>query len=374
MLKQSLFKQLKSFYLRNKVSDFEYDCVRSEIYNTNKSMLLVCSFISMVLFFFLAGFSIFFKNDIIFKNPYPYGIMFILLLVIYIISLKLPENKISFSTFLVYLFIVLFGGFTLYSDIFEKNTTLASTWFVFEFAAPIIFVDKIRRMYLFTFIIGITFTALTIWQKDLSLAKVDICYNWVFFILGYLPSFYLTKIRVREFSLRQIIETERDHDDLTGLLNKSAFTRDAKKSIAATKNGILIIMDLDFFKEVNDTYGHFVGDSVLKMTGLCIQRTFRGTDVMGRFGGDEFVILMANTTNVEIAQVRCDSLIKMLNETHIIPENKDIETTIHASIGFALYDGQPDFESLFKNSDTALYYSKNNGKDRATKYTVQLES
>lgn len=372
MLKQSLFKQLKSFYLRNKVSDFEYDCVRSEIYHTNKNILTVCSFISMVLFFFLTAVSFFIKSEIVFKSNYPYSIMFLLLTAIYIFSLKLPETKIQYSTFLVYTFIVAFGAFTFYSDIFQKNTNLASTWFVFEFAAPIIFVDKVKRMYFFTFIMGLLFTGLTLWIKSLSLAQIDIYYNWIFFVLSYLPSFYLTKIRIREFSLRQIIETERDHDDLTGLLNKSAFTRDAKKSIAATKNGILIIMDLDFFKEVNDTYGHFVGDSVLKMTGLCIQRTFRGTDVMGRFGGDEFVILMANTTNVEIAQVRCDSLIKMLNETHIIPENKDIKTTIHASIGFALYEGQPDFESLFKNSDQALYYSKNNGKDRATKFSSNL--
>ena len=188
-----------------------------------------------------------------------------------------------------------------------------------------------------------------------------------------LPSLYLTKIRIREFSLRQIIESERDTDELTGLLNKAALIREAKKNINATKNGILIIMDLDYFKNVNDTYGHFTGDNVLKMVSVAIRQIFRSSDVMGRFGGDEFIVFMANTQRTDIAQQRCNQLLEKLNSTKIFPNDPNNSTTIHASLGFVLYSCENDFDSLFKKADKALYQAKKDGKDRACQYDSSME-
>ena len=121
-----------------------------------------------------------------------------------------------------------------------------------EFGFPLIFLDKTKRFFLISLAMTIIFCVFSAILKSAKVCELDILYAVVFYFISFLPSFYLTKIRVREFSLRQLIETERDTDELTGLLNKAAFVREAKKNLAATKNGILIILDLDSFKKIND--------------------------------------------------------------------------------------------------------------------------
>ena len=360
----SLYKQAKAFYLRNKVSDFEYDCVREEIYKTNLAVLEVCSFVVSVLFFVLGFISLFLPENPVLRAAYSYFVIFVLTASVFVLARKLPEDKHKFSVFLVYAFIWSLSIYTGLAGIIGNRTHYSVMFVVFEFAYPVLFIDKIRRLYFNSFLLGLAFSVLSFLTKEFNIALVDAFYIWIFYGLSYLPAYYLAKIRVREFSLRQIIESERDTDELTGLLNKSAFTREAKKSINTTKEGILIIMDLDFFKQINDTYGHFVGDHVLKLVANCIRQIFRSSDIMGRFGGDEFVMLMAKTTRTDIAQMRCEQLLKMLNGTRIFPDDPSNKTTIHASIGTALFENENDFDSLFQKSDKALYEAKNTGKDR----------
>lgn len=365
---KNLYKQAKAFYLRNKISNFEYDCVRSEIYSTNRSILLICSFVTLVLFFILTILSLFFNHSTVFNESFCYAFFFVVVLTLFIVTLKLPEKYNRATVFLIYFFIWCFNLYTILTGVLCKPDNFAVTFFVFDFAWPLIFVDKIRRVFINSFIAVVLLIVLSIIVKEPEIYKVDVFNGMVIFGLSYLPGFYLTKIRVREFSLRQIIESERDTDELTGLLNKSAFIRQAKKNIGTNHNGILIIMDLDFFKQINDTYGHFTGDSVLKLTSSCIRQTFRSSDLMGRFGGDEFVVLMAKTDLMNIAELRCNQLLQLLNNTRIFPEDENDKTSIHASLGFALYNGENDFDSLFKKADKALYDAKNNGKDRVCKF------
>jgi len=238
-----------------------------------------------------------------------------------------------------------------------------------EFGAPMIFIDRIQRMFVFNAIFGIFASFVSFCVKENSIATFDMFNLICFYAISLVTAFYIMKVKVREFGLRQLIESERDTDELTGLKNKSAFMKAAKKSLAENKTGIFIILDLDFFKHINDTYGHFVGDNVLKMVSVCIQRTFRSSDLMGRFGGDEFVIMMNATDNKEIAQMRCENLLKMLNITKIFANDPKNTETIHSSIGYSVFQKGEDFDTLFKKSDKALYYAKNSGKDKICSFT-----
>lgn len=359
----NLYKRIKAFFLRNKVSAFEYDCVKSELYKTNKSLLAVCSIVVALLFFVLAIISVVFPAPVIFEHWIAYVIVFVFLMLIFCACCLLPEKNNKWATFLVYCFYAVLGLFSIYSGIFEHSDNYAVVFFVLEFGFPLVFVDKVRRIFIFSFVLTLIFCVLSVIFKDANHWRTDIFYAVVFYITSFFPSFYLTKIRVREFSLRQLIETERDADELTGLLNKGAFTRETKKNLAATKDGILIIFDLDSFKSINDTYGHFTGDNVLKTIGLCVRRIFRNSDVMGRFGGDEFVIFMAKTNLTDIAMLRCRQLLQLLNSTRIFPNDPTNKTTIHASVGFAVFKDEEDFDSLFKRADEALYKAKNGGKN-----------
>ena len=359
----NLYKQVKAFFLRNKVSSFEYDCVKAEIYKTNRNLLSVCAFVASVLFFVLAALSKIFDESAAFGSHYVYVATFLLMLAILLVCHLLPEKQNRWAALLFYCFYVSLCLFAIYSGVFIRPDDTAVIYFVIEFGFPLIFLDKTKRFFLISLAMTIIFCVFSAILKSAKVCELDILYAVVFYFISFLPSFYLTKIRVREFSLRQLIETERDTDELTGLLNKAAFVREAKKNLAATKNGILIILDLDSFKKINDTYGHFTGDNVLKIVGTCIRNVFRNSDVMGRFGGDEFVVFMANTNLTDIAMLRCRQLLQLLNSTKIFPNDDSNKTTIRASVGFSRFEQGDDFDSLFKKADGALYRAKNGGKN-----------
>ena len=123
------------------------------------------------------------------------------------------------------------------------------------------------------------------------------------------------------------------------------------------------MLDLDYFKQINDTYGHFVGDKVLKKVAVCIQEVFRSSDVLGRFGGDEFLIFMVGADQKDIARMRCEQLLELLNKTPVLTDDPEKSGFIHSSIGFAVFE-DTDFDTLFKNADAALYEAKNSGKNK----------
>lgn len=157
-------------------------------------------------------------------------------------------------------------------------------------------------------------------------------------------------------------------DELTGLLNKITVEDSIKDYLADSEEDqmhAMLMIDSDNFKSVNDNFGHAVGDEVIKYVASILKRTFRDSDFKGRFGGDEFVVFMKNTTK-EATRLRA----KQLNEAVRKPYIKDgKEINITCSIGIAYYtnDGKT-FEELFKASDEALYKAKAEGKDRFAEY------
>lgn len=359
---KNLYRQVKTLILRNQVSDFEYDCVKTETCQTNLLMLEVCSLVGCVLFFVLGIIGLFFDS-------YPdlrtigYFAVFVVMLFIFISSIKISQEKLKIAVPLLYVFIWTLSIFTGFRGIYGNTGNYSVMFVVLEFAIPVIFIDRVSRMFRNTGLLVLLNTICTIFFKDVKIARIDIFYMWLFYGLSFIPCFYLTKIRVREFFLRQIIENQRDTDELTGLLNKAAFIRSAKKYLNSTNTGILIMLDLDYFKQINDTYGHFVGDKVLKKVAGCIQKVFRSSDLMGRFGGDEFLIFMIGANQKNIARMRCEQLLELLNKTPILTDEPENSGFIRSSIGFAVFE-ETDFETLFKNADTALYKAKNSGKNK----------
>lgn len=367
----NLYKRIKAFYLRNKVSDFEYECVRVDINRTNLSVISVCSFVLAFDFLILGIISLFLENYSFIGSSILYFVVFALMLAISFFSQKFSGENLKSTHLILYSFIWILGIYSLIRGIFRNEHNNSVIFMVLMFSLPIIFIDKTRRLYANLAALGLLNSIFTFIFKEKSVAQTDIFYTWIFYILSIIPCFFLTKIRVREFFLRQIIENERDTDQLTGLLNKSAFKREVVKSLKNEPKGIFIMLDLDKFKEVNDTYGHMVGDYVLKRTAGCIQSVFRSNDIMGRFGGDEFVVFMAGADKKEIAEQRCQLLLEKLNKTPVKElSSGEAAEKILASIGFAVFESD-SFDSLFKKADKALYNAKNNGKNRFCSYTKE---
>jgi diguanylate cyclase (GGDEF)-like protein len=146
------------------------------------------------------------------------------------------------------------------------------------------------------------------------------------------------------------------HDALTGLYNRSAYDF-MKNDLDMSRNALLLI-DVDKFKTVNDTYGHDVGDLVLKKVAEVLKYSFRSSDLVFRLGGDEFVVIMTNVSNSMREQVKAkiDQANVMLQKP-----NDDLPPT-SLSVGVAFGDRENPDGDIFKDADTALYRMKEGGR------------
>lgn len=152
-------------------------------------------------------------------------------------------------------------------------------------------------------------------------------------------------------------------DELTGLKSRRAFFEHAQQlynECETNRLGLCVVMlDMDHFKHINDTYGHQVGDQVLRQMGEVISSSFRATDIHGRLGGEEFAVLLPDTS-IEAAVEIAEQLIQTIAGLMIEPVH-----CITASLGVASTDaGDKDLHSLMNNADKALYRAKALGRNQ----------
>ncbi len=162
-------------------------------------------------------------------------------------------------------------------------------------------------------------------------------------------------------------------DALTGLFNREHFERTLRAGVesSALTSAALVFIDVDDFKNVNDSYGHMFGDDVLCYVAKRILGTFRHSDICARYGGDEFVIFAPGITP-EVLQQRLEALCSAFSFPY---RNGDIECKVSISAGGAMFpaDGA-DYTSLLDRADSALYEAKNAGKDRYMLYEKGMEN
>ncbi len=157
-------------------------------------------------------------------------------------------------------------------------------------------------------------------------------------------------------------------DALTGLYNRRYFDTTVEREFLRSKryggNLTIAIMDIDFFKKINDTYGHLCGDYILKETAYLIQDNFRKTDIVFRYGGEEFVVLLTETS-LEQAKIPLERLRKTIEEYNFNYNNTQIKLSI--SIG-AAQNTTESVNEILMNADKALYEAKNSGRNKLTIY------
>lgn len=167
------------------------------------------------------------------------------------------------------------------------------------------------------------------------------------------------KVHERTMEIERLAIT----DPLTGLYNRHRFNQELKGAIAFHKRYehtsiVLMIADIDHFKSINDTYGHNVGDSVLKEFGALLLSVVRETDKVARWGGEEFVFLMYNT-DLENSFVIANNLLKVVRDHQFESVGR-----ITCSMGLTLLHHQDSPEIAMERADKALYHAKSNGRDQ----------
>ncbi|WP_022759893.1 bifunctional diguanylate cyclase/phosphodiesterase [Butyrivibrio sp. AD3002] len=178
---------------------------------------------------------------------------------------------------------------------------------------------------------------------------------------------YILKYDIDQFKrTNETIRNLAERDTLTGLFNRMTIGKvyEAFISDPETKSLAMILLDLDFFKQINDKYGHHCGDKVLQDAANRMQNDL-GSDVYpSRIGGDEFLVIIRNHTDKEV-----DAALKAFSEAEKTVDYNGEKVKYTMSVGYAVYpeDGKA-YNDLYRNADNALYYVKENGKNNYGKY------
>lgn len=181
----------------------------------------------------------------------------------------------------------------------------------------------------------------------------------------------------QEQQVMALLELQASIDALTGIRNRRSFYEqgrsELKRALRYKESLVALMVDADYFKKVNDTYGHAVGDLVLKELARVMTETLREVDLLGRVGGEEFAVLLLRTTMLEAMDVAERLRGKVENLQVCLPEGGSVRFTV--SIGMAVLTADDQhLEDLFKKADTALYQAKRQGRNRVVNYTEGMVS
>ncbi len=262
-------------------------------------------------------------------------------------------------------------------NIFNLFPEVSSSWFIRKIESVITLANRAfttweQRPYLFKFknYRPITGTAEFMYQNItfLPLKGIDGKINNIAIVIYDVTEAAMGKEALE--NANEQLERLSQTDKLTQLNNRghweecleSEFARYRRTGQATT----LIMFDIDHFKNVNDTYGHQAGDEVIRQTSKTLRRTIRKTDVAGRYGGEEFGVILVDTPSAN-AMILAERLRKRIEALKIRYDDLVIEFKI--SIGIAELDKETkDYKEWLERSDKALYYSKENGRNQSTLY------
>ena len=207
--------------------------------------------------------------------------------------------------------------------------------------------------------------------KNDFIGQYDIFNSIVGIIFSLALSLVIARLRVRDHEARLRYQQLSTQDFLTEILNKQSFQEAACRYLLGSGSDVhraLLILDVDDFKNVNDSRGHFSGDRLLRSIGKLLSELFRSTDLIGRFGGDEFIILMKGPASLSALDEKCRQI-----QTRLL-QSQESDPLITCSIGGVSAEGQQvSFEQLFRQADAALYQAKAAGKNRYCLETCRPE-
>lgn len=172
------------------------------------------------------------------------------------------------------------------------------------------------------------------------------------------------QVREENESAQMLIRHQAEHDALTDLLNRGSYEKILSLYESGERPFALILVDVDVFKQVNDTYGHACGDAILKRVATLLKTTFRSIDHACRIGGDEFAVIMVEMT--PDLRYTIEEKIEAINEQ--LEEPEDGLPKVSLSVGVAFTERKNPSESLYKDADSALYHTKENGRCGCTFY------
>lgn len=353
-----VFRILRNYFIYCGLEKDDYNALKKDAYVSNFVIWRVLHIFLAVIFGGLFVSSLFDSmleiNRIFYFAAFVYSV--------FTIPCFFVLNKKSIiPQFIIYLtmsMLFIFGCLISYNKPWGHATTFVTLLLVL----PMFMVDK---PFFMAIELCCASTLFLVWMhgvKPYDVWRTDFVNVIVYTIIGVFLNIIANSIRIREFVLTREIQIQKDLDDLTGLRNKGALTREINEFLAdsMTDKGLLFMLDIDHFKAINDNYGHDAGDSVLEQFGHFLKQEFVNGEIVGRFGGDEFILFIKNSDSLAEVDRIANKIKSLAVERVTMP---DSQKEISVSIGVAIYQGRDtNFSELFKKADTALYLSKADDK------------
>ena len=361
---KNLLRTLRNYYFYCGIEKEEYNALKKDAYISNFKVWKVLHFLMAAVFGMLSVASM--HYGLMESNRLFYFIGFLYSAAAIALFFVLKKDSIA-AQLLIYLsmsFLFLFGALISVNQP-QHNAT---TFIVLLLVTPMFMIDK---PFFMTIELGIASATFLIWMrgvKPYDVWQLDFINVITYTVVGCILNVVANSIRIKEFVLTREIRLQKDTDEMTGLHNKSSLTREINAFLAepSTDKGLLFMLDVDRFKLINDLYGHDVGDSVIAQIGRYLAGKYTEQDVTGRFGGDEFIVFIKNTDDLEAARKIAEETAAGASEFVALPEP---EQKISISIGIAAYTGrEKTYSELFKKADLALYKAKADPENRISIY------
>ena len=254
----------------------------------------------------------------------------------------------------------IYGAVAYKSDAFWIGTLLCVACYVFDYAW------RVSLLQILSFV-----AIRLVWSTTgMAINPVRGVFSALYLVISLVTCYALNRARVRLIAGQQKSQYQADTDLLTGLTMRTAAQQLIEEHLKTDEHGVLMLMDLDRFKSVNDRLGHQMGDTVLIDVANDLKRMFRNSDVLSRLGGDEFVVYMNSVPEKEWAMERAAQVVRAVRRW---VGNGTTNIQISASIGIVMTDMvERNYDELYRAADIAMYAAKSQGGNRALFYSPDM--
>lgn len=346
----------------NKINNY-FEINRDDIAKQNIEMLFKSIWIMAFLYVFLIIFTTLYLKDWEMTKEYYY---FLPVIVVFgLILWKIRKDNIK-NYRIIQIICIAFYILTLLGliviDVFSNPNVTATYFSTVIIVFPVVVIMPMKVYAIISVLLEVLFVVLVLNFKVPRVFTNDIFDSIIGLCFALIVAKLSMDIRIKESVLKHNLIKAGSMDILTGVFNKGTAEKRIieyleERSLDTTF--ALFIIDLDDFKKVNDKLGHQTGDTILSSMGNILKYTFRSTDIVGRVGGDEFMILVDDVKDVHIIEKKCEKIIEELSKI-------DVEDGWSFSCSIGVYivgKERAEFEEIYKLADDTLYEAKLLGKN-----------
>lgn len=297
----------------------------------------------------------------------PYLGLFLVSCIMLVSNIVYIKKYQKSSGFLYYVWIIFFAGFITYAGAVVAKDLCPLLISVILLTAPLFIIDKPFKLSISNIMVTVIFLTLAYFDRPFEEAKINVINLTLITLLSVCLIYYFTKAKLSNIANKEKLRKQRDTDYLTQLSTRGAGEKAVTFHLNNDKNlSVMLVMDLDNFKGINDNYGHRVGDEVLLKTAVFVKNFFKEKNYTTRLGGDEFSIFVPNIVSKEWVFKKCDELVALIKNS-VLVEDKQVLT---CSVGVAFSeDTLKTYDDMYRCADVALYQAKNKGKNTFSVYT-----